>query len=130
MSQEPHLDQEGLARLSRFPLSPVALRILEMAKNEKAPIQSLADAIASDSTFAARLLKVANFASGLSQRIATVSQAITVLGLDTIKSLSLGLTVFPFEPSPPSGNAVSAAECEPSVRLRQLWEHALGCALI
>jgi len=129
MSQELYLEQELLARLSRFPLSPVALSILEVAKNEKAPIQSLADVIASDSIFAARLLKVANFTSGLTQKISTVSQAITVLGLDTIKSLALGLTVFPFEPSAPGRNVLSA-ERESPVTLRQLWEHAVGCAVV
>ena len=129
MSQELYLEQEALARMSRLPLSPVALRILEVAKNEKAPIQSVADIIASDAALAARLLQVANFTSGLTQRIATVSQAITVLGLNTIKSLALGLTVFPFEPSVPGGNVIPA-ERESPVTLRQLWEHALGCAVV
>ena len=129
MSQELNLEQEALERLSRLPLSPVALRILEVAKNEKAPVQSLADVIASDSTFTARLLKVANFTSGLTQRLATVSQAITALGLDTLKSLALGLTVFPFEPSAP-GRDVFPTESETPVTLRQLWEHTLGCAVV
>jgi len=129
MSQELDLEQETLAQLSRLPLSPVALHILEVAKNEKAPIQSLVDVIAFDGTFALRLLKVANFTSGLSQTITTVSQAITALGFDTVKSLALGLTVFPFAPFALGRNIVST-EREPPVTLRQLWEHALGCAVL
>ena len=129
MSQELYLEQEALARLSRLPLSPVAQRILEVAKNDKAPVQSLVDVIASDTIFAARLLKVFNFTAGVTQRIVTVSQAITALGLDTFKALALGLTVFPFEPSAPGRNVVPA-ERESPVTLRQLWEHALGCAVV
>jgi HD-like signal output (HDOD) protein len=129
MTQEPYLDQEALERLSRFPLSPIALRILEVAKKEKAPVHRLAEVIATDSTLAARLLNVANFAPGLPQRLTTVSQAITALGLDTLKSLALGLTVFPFEPSAP-GLDTPTTERESPITLRQLWEHTLGCAVV
>src|ERR1700741_2705644 len=129
MNHEPFSEQEALARMSDLPMPPVALRILEVAKNDKAPIHNLSDVITSDGTFAARLLKVANFSPGLTQSIATISQAITVLGVNIIKALALGLTSFPLEPSAPRGN-VLVAECETPVTLRQLWEHALGCAVL
>jgi CheY-like chemotaxis protein len=129
MSQEHYLEQEALERLSRLPLSSVALRILEVAQNDKAPVQSLADVIASDATFALRLLKVANLTSGLTQKLATVSQAVAALGLDILKSLALGLTVFPFEPSA-SGRDGLPTESDAPVTLRQLWEHAIGCAVV
>lgn len=129
MSQEPYLEPEALERLSRLPMSSIGLRILEVAKNEKAPVHSLSEVIATDSALALRLLSVANFAPGLTQRLTTVSQAITALGLDTLKSLALGLTVFPFEPSAPDRDT-PLTDRESPITLRELWEHTLGCAII
>ena len=129
MSQELYLEQEAVERLSRLPLAPVALGILDIAKNEKAPVQRLAEVIAADSILAARLLTVANLTSSLTQRLTTISQAITALGLDIVKSLALGLTVFPFESAVPGHDAFNAdSDCP--ITLRQLWEHTLGCAVL
>jgi CheY-like chemotaxis protein len=58
----------------------------------------------------------------------SVSQAIEVLGLETLKSLALGLTTFPL-PSNASSMEDFAAD-EGPVTLRQLWEHSLGCAVV
>ena len=77
-------------RVAGLAPAPVALRILEVLRNERAPVQSLADVITTDPLLAARVLKLANSAASQPQRLVTVSQAITVMGLDTIKSLVLG----------------------------------------
>ena len=82
-------------RVAGLAPSPVAMRILEVLRNERAPVQSLADVITTDPLLAARVLKLANFAAGQPQRLVTVSHAITVMGLDALKSLALGLTTFP-----------------------------------
>ena len=84
--------------------------------------------ITTDSLLAARVLKVANLAAGQPQRLLTVSQAITVLGLDALKSLSLGLITFPL-PSV-SGETYCSDPDNVPITLRELWEHSIGCAAV
>jgi CheY-like chemotaxis protein/HD-like signal output (HDOD) protein len=115
-------------RVAGLAPAPVAVRILEVLKNERAPVQSLADVITTDPLLAARVLSLANFAAGRPQRLVTVSHAITVMGLDAIKSLALGLTTFPL-PSIPIKLDDSDPD-DPRVTLRELWEHAIGCAAV
>ena len=100
MTQRLTLHDEICERVAGLAPAPVALRILEVLRNERAPVQSLADVITTDPLLAARVLKLANFAAGQPQRLVTVSHAITVMGLDALKSLALGLTTFPLQSIP------------------------------
>ena len=100
MTQRLTFPDEICERVAGLAPAPVALRILEVLRNERAPVQSLADVITTDPLLAARVLKLANSAASQPQRLVTVSQAITVMGLDTIKSLVLGLTTFPLQSIP------------------------------
>src|SRR5262245_29630893 len=95
MTQRLTLPDEICERVAGLALAPVAVRILDVLKNERAPVQKLADIISTDALLAARVLKLANFAAGQPQNLLSVSNAITVMGLDAIKSLALGLTTFP-----------------------------------
>ena len=117
-------------RQARFnlPFSSVALKIIEIADNEKAPVQSLAEVIAVAPLLEARLLRVVNMVPGLPQRAATMTQAIALLGQDHLKSLALGLTVFLPESVGPPGDTEDIAGAP--LTLRQLWEHSLGCAVV
>jgi CheY-like chemotaxis protein/HD-like signal output (HDOD) protein len=128
MNQERTLNDEVCERISKLAPSPLTARLLEVVRNEKAPIRSLADVFTTEPLVANRLLRIANFAPGLTQRLLSVSQAIEVLGLETLKSLALGLTTFPL-PSSASRTEDFAPDDGP-VRLCQLWEHSLGCAAI
>jgi CheY-like chemotaxis protein len=128
MTQRLSLHDEICKRVAALPPSPIAGRILEVSRNERAPVQRLADIIATDPLLATRVLKLANFATGHPKRLMTVSHAITVMGLDALKSLALGLTTFPL-PSNPSKTEGSDPADAP-VTLRELWEHAIGCAAV
>ena len=128
MTHRLDLHDEICERVACLTPAPVALRMLEVLRNEKAPVQSLADVITTDSLLAARVLKVANLAAGQPQRLLTVSQAITVLGLDALKSLSLGLITFPL-PSV-SGETYCSDPDNVPITLRELWEHSIGCAAV
>jgi CheY-like chemotaxis protein len=128
MSQQRTLNDDVCERIAKLAPSPVATRLLELVRNEKAPVRSLADVFATDSLVADRVLRIANFAPGLPRRLLSVSQAIEVLGLETLKSLALGLTTFS---SPSSASRMKdIAVDEGPVTLCQLWEHSLGCAVI
>lgn len=98
-----------------------ARAIIEIARNDRAPVKSLAEAIGAEPVFAARLLRLANFAPGLAQRLTTVPQMVNAFGVDNLKPLALGLSAFAAPAAPaPSG----------AVELRNLWEHALGSAVV
>ena len=60
MTQRLTLHDEICERVAGLAPAPVALRILEVLRNERAPVQSLADVITTDPLLAARVLKLAN----------------------------------------------------------------------
>lgn len=128
MTQRLTLPDEICERVAGLAPSPVAVRILEILRSERAPVQRLADVIATDPLLAVRLLKLANLAAGRPQRLITMSLAITVMGVDAIKSLALGLTTFPL-PSVP-GKTDDAHPYDTPITLRELWEHSIGCAAV
>ena len=121
---EPKLAEEVLAEISRLYQSPETLKIVEIARNDKAPVQSFADAMVADALFAERLLGLANFTRAGSQRFTTVSAVVSVFGLDNLKSLALGLSVFalPRRSAARDNNGADYGSTE----LRNLWEHCLG----
>jgi CheY-like chemotaxis protein/HD-like signal output (HDOD) protein len=128
MTQRLTLYDEICERVAGLTPAPVAVRILEVLRNERAPIQSLADVINTDALLAARVLKVANFAAGQPQRLLTVSHAIAMMGLDAFKSLAVGLTTFPLQSFP--GKTDGSDPDDAPITLRELWEHAIGCAAV
>lgn len=128
MSLRLTLHDEICERMARLTPARIALRILAVLRNQKAPVQSIADVINTDALLTARLLKVANFAARGPQRLVTVSHAITVMGLDAIKSLALGLTTFPLRSIPVKTDGSDLDDAP--ITLRELWEHSIGCAAV
>lgn len=119
-----------LERISAHALPPLATRVLELIEDDKSHVQSLAEVINSDSSFAIRLLVVANSAHSLPYKITTVFQAINLLGFETIKFLALGLTFYPFSSLKKRRQAEEEeASSKKEVSLKDLWEHSLGCAV-
>ncbi|MFH1417658.1 MAG: HDOD domain-containing protein [Planctomycetota bacterium] len=80
---------------SRLP-SPVgiALEILRLAKDEDTTVQEIANLIKQDPATASRLLQFVNSPlAGLSGKIASISEAVTLLGLNTVKSIAVGFSL-------------------------------------
>jgi len=109
-----------------FELSPLSRAIIEISRNDRSTVKSLADLIVVEPLFSARLLKLAKFSSGLSLQPSTVAQAINTFGMDHLKSLALGLSLFGMESSPPKEESWQSSPAP--ITLRQLWEHSLSCA--
>jgi CheY-like chemotaxis protein len=128
MTERLILHDEICQRVAGLIPPPIAVRILQVLRNEKAPVQSLADVINTDGLLTARVLKLANFAAGQPQRLLTVSQAISVMGLDALQSLALGITAFPLPFT--SGETDGSDPDNTPINLRQLWEHSVGCAAV
>jgi putative nucleotidyltransferase with HDIG domain len=108
-----------LERVSELPFSPIAAKILELARDDRAGARDIAKIIAQDQAFTARLLKIANSPYyGQARTVTTVQQAVPILGVDTISSLALAL--FSFSSQLEDGDEI--------LTLREIWEHSMGSA--
>ena len=75
-------------------LAPVAVEVLRLADDELATLEDIAAAISNDPGLAAQLLKVANSPMyGMGGEVASLSRAASILGLRTVKLLSLSFAV-------------------------------------
>lgn len=86
---------DELKATNRLP-SPtgVALEILRLADAETTTPAQMARVVESDPAIASRLLKLVNSSfSGLPRSVASVLQAVTLLGLQTVKSVALGFSL-------------------------------------
>ena len=109
-----------LERVTELPFSPVAGRILELALDDRVGAREIARIITQDQAFTARLLKIANSPYyGQTRAVTTVTQAVPVLGINTISSLATALGSFAYA-SNDEGTPVS---------MREMWEHSIGCAI-
>ena len=108
----------GLRRIPPFP--PIAARLLVLLSNEFVSMTDLAEVIGSDPTFSARLLQCVNSAAfGLSFPVTNVVQALSILGLDRTRQLTVTLATAIY-----SEGALRTAE------LRRCWEHTVATAIV
>ena len=79
--------------LPSFP--QVAVKFLEASKDETVSLSDLAKILETDPGISARVLEIVNSVFyGIGRQITKLSEAITLLGLDEIKRIALGMTVF------------------------------------
>ncbi len=109
---------EALLREENLPSLPaVALRILELSKNEDSGLGDYADAIASDPALTAKVLRLSNSATlGLVREVTTLQQATSVLGLRTVNMMALGFSLV---------RAFPKAHEEGQLPLDQFWKRSL-----
>ena len=75
-------------------LAPVAVEVLRLADDDTASLEGIADVISNDPGLAAQILKVANSAMyGMGGEVASLKRAASILGLRTVKLLSLSFAV-------------------------------------
>jgi putative nucleotidyltransferase with HDIG domain len=95
----------------------VAVKILKLIDDPNTTIEDLHKAIMADQALATRVLKTANSAFyGVRQNIDTISDAVAMMGFNTIKTLTL---------------AVSTRDVYKKFGLleQKLWEHSLGVSI-
>jgi two-component system cell cycle response regulator len=72
----------------------IAVEVLELTKDDTVDISQIAGLVSRDPAMAAKILKTANSSFyGCSQRVATMSQALMILGLNSVKTLVLGFSL-------------------------------------
>jgi HD-like signal output (HDOD) protein len=102
-------------------LPEVVHNLLQRIEDPATSARDLGDLIAYDQAISSRLLKVANSAYyGRMSHVATVKQAIIVLGFDEVKSLALGIGVF---------STLSASAEHACFDRKEFWLHSIKCAL-
>jgi HD-like signal output (HDOD) protein len=99
---------------------PEVLSLLAQAmENPSASALEVADIIQNDPGLTAKLLKMVNSALyGFPQRIDTISRAVTVIGVQQLSALALGVTVMDMFKDIP-GNLLDVG---------RFWRHCLACA--
>ncbi len=72
----------------------VALKVIELCREDDIDIQDVADAISTDPALTIRMLKSANSSMfGMSKTVSSLSQAMVVLGIRTVKVMALGFAL-------------------------------------
>lgn len=106
---------ERINKIENLPTIPSILRkILEIIEDPKVSLQKISEFVASDPTLTARILKMVNSpVYGFPGRISSVNHAMVILGLNTVKGLLIGVSVFEVMKK----NMVG------------LWEHSLSSAI-
>jgi len=109
--------------VEEFPTLPIIVtKVIEVCENEDSEVDDLAEVISKDQSITARILKLANSAYyGYLRKVNTISKAVTILGFDTIKSLSISASVF---------DTFKKIKSNYYFDRCQFWIHSIGVAVI
>ena len=112
-----------IKRLKDLPTLPtILMQCNKMLKNPNVSATELAKAIKSDPSISSKVLRLVNSAFyGLSGKISSVSQAIVILGFNTVRNIILSVSVFELLPK---------NEDFGGFQISKFWEHSIGCAVI
>jgi HD-like signal output (HDOD) protein len=108
----------SLKRVPPFP--PMAVKLLSLLSNPAADTNEVADLIASDATFTARLLQRVNSAEfGFVSDVTNVRRAVALLGLDTTRQITLA-----------HATAAYAQGGLKTETMRRCWQHTVATAVL
>ncbi|MFG0331477.1 MAG: HDOD domain-containing protein [Phycisphaerales bacterium] len=112
----------SLENARKLPTPPgVALRVVELCRDEDVPLDEIATIFESDPALASRLLKYVNSPLlGPGRSIRTVRQAISYAGLKAARSIALGFTL---------SRADYPIEC-PRFSLSRFWKESFATAVV
>jgi len=98
-------------------LPPVAMKVMNLIKDDFASLKALEEIISRDQGFATRLLRIANSPYyGRDRKIEDISQALLLTGFETLKSLVIAASL-------------KDLNRQFGIFEQKLWEHSLGVAL-
>jgi len=98
----------------------VASKVLELSSDPNTSAQQLQQVISDDQAMTARILKIANSALySCSRKIKTLTEAIVMLGFNSIRSLVV---------TSAARNLYNTRTSQTGLKERLLWEHSIGCA--
>ncbi len=120
VAEEPQIKQL-IMTIRDLPAMPhVASKVLELSSDPDTSASLLQQVIADDQAMTARILKIANSAMyACSRRIKTLSEAIVMLGFNSIRSLVV---------TSAARNLYTSGGVRMGLKERLLWEHSIGTA--
>jgi HD-like signal output (HDOD) protein len=106
-----------------MPTVPLVLsRIIQVLDDDHSSAQEMEELILHDPSLSARILKLANSALySFRSEVKTISHAIPLLGLNLVKSLAIGVSVFE--------SFTKGAKGE-SAHISNLWMHSFGVGML
>ena len=115
---DPRILLDGLDNLPT--LSPVVNKVMGLINDSESTSKQISEFIQNDASLTSRILKVVNSAFyGFNQKITTVSHAVSLLGMDTLKSIVLSTSIIDMMAQ--NSSAISD--------LKRLWERSLFSAV-
>lgn len=111
-----HSLRDKVERINTLPTIPSVLKkLLAVIENPRISLAEISSFISNDPALATKVLKMVNSPIyGFPGRISSVNQAVILLGLNVVKGLLLGVSVFDLMQRAMIG----------------LWEHSIGCAVV
>ena len=102
-------------------LPEVTSKIIEIVEDQESSARDLHDVIKNDPVISVKVLKVVNSSSfGLPGRIASVSQAIILLGLPAVKNIAIAASI---------ARLFKGERISRHFRAADLWHHSVGVAV-
>ncbi len=94
------MNEQLLQRIRQCPTLPslpaIAMQVLELAQKPDTDIPEIARLISKDAALSGKILRTVNSSFyGRSQHVGTISQALVILGLQSVKTLVLGFSLVP-----------------------------------
>lgn len=117
-----HRLEKIVRNLSNLPSLPfIAQKLSLTTEDGSAAVKDIVDIISIDQSLTAKLLKLVNSSFyGFSSKVSTVTRAVVILGMQNIKTLALGVSVFKTASTLSSSSTV--------FNVQKFWEHSLGVA--
>src|SRR5690242_18267178 len=108
----------GLRRLPPFPA--IATKWLRLLSNDDVAVKEIVNLIRADPAMASELMRVVNSALyGFPARISSIQNAVTLLGLQTVRGFALTVSM--------KGFLHTALRLD---LLRRIWRHSLACGIL
>src|SRR3954452_14421116 len=87
--------QEQILACDTLPTLPsAAVRLLEVLRNDQVDVGDISKIISRDPALSAKILRTVNSPMyGVTHRVSTLSQAVVLLGLQSVKTLALGFSL-------------------------------------
>src|SRR6476620_2581868 len=92
------MNEQLINRIKQCPslpsLPPIAMQVLDMAQKADVDIAEIARIISKDPALSSKILRTVNSSFyGRSQHVSTISHALVILGLQSVKTLVLGFSL-------------------------------------
>ena len=119
-AEEIRHEVQRIKEISTLP--QVMRRVMEIVLDERSSSKDLAREISHDQALTAKILKIVNSAFyGFYRQIASVEQAVVILGYKEIRSIAITVSVV---------DMIGSKHSRASFDRKKLWEHSIGVGMI